>query len=100
VPLRAAATRLRWERLGRIALLVVLAAVVAVYAEHAASYLSTRAQNARQEAIVRSLERRHAQLLQREHTLRDSTTIIRRARQLGMIRTGEQAYVITGQPSR
>src|SRR5579875_1340025 len=100
VPLRSAATRVRWERLGRIALLAVLVAVVAVYAEHAASYLSTRAQNARQQAIVRSLERRHAQLLQRERTLRDSTTIIRRARQLGMTRTGEQPYVITGQPSR
>jgi pyridoxine/pyridoxamine 5'-phosphate oxidase len=100
VPLRSAAIRVRWERLGRIALLVVLGAVVAVYAEHAVSYFSTRSQNARQQAIVRTLERRHAQLLGRERALRNATTVVRRARQLGMTRTGEQSYVITGQPSR
>ncbi|HTU30581.1 MAG TPA: septum formation initiator family protein [Solirubrobacteraceae bacterium] len=100
VPLRSAAIRLRWERMGRIALLVVLGAVVAVYAEHAVSYLSTRAQNARQNAIVRSLELRHAQLEQSERTLNDPTTIIRRARQLGMTRAGEQPYVMTGQSGR
>lgn len=100
VPLRSAAIRVRWERLGRVALLVVLAAVVAVYAEHAVSYLSTRSQNARQNAIVRSLELRHAQLEQSERTLNDPTTIIRRARQLGMTRAGEQPYVLTGHSGR
>jgi cell division protein FtsB len=100
VPGRSAAIRVRWERLGRVALLVVLAAVVALYAEHAASYLSTRAQNARQQAIVQSLERRHAQLVARERTLNNPTTIVRRARQLGMTRTGEQPYAITGKSSR
>ena len=99
VPLRNAAIRVRWERLGRIALLVVLAAVVAVYAEHAASYFSTRAQNARQQAIVRSLEQRHAQLVKRERALDNATTIVRRARQLGMTRDGEQPYAITGKSS-
>ncbi|HEY3775358.1 MAG TPA: septum formation initiator family protein [Solirubrobacteraceae bacterium] len=100
VPLRSAAIRVRWERLGRVALLVVLGAVVAVYAEHAVSYLSTRTQNARQNAIVRSLELRHAQLEQSERTLNDPTTIIRRARQLGMTRAGEQPYVLTGHSGR
>jgi cell division protein FtsB len=100
VPLRSAAIRVRWERLGRVALLVVLGAVLALYAEHAVSYLSTRAQNAHQNAIVRSLEIRHAQLLRSEHTLNDPTTIIRRARQLGMTRAGEQPYAITGHSAR
>jgi cell division protein FtsB len=100
VPLRSAAIRVRWERLGRIALLVVLGAVLALYAEHAVSYLSTRSQNARQNAIVRSLQIRHAQLQRSEHTLDDPTTIIRRARQLGMTRAGEQPYAITGHSAR
>jgi cell division protein FtsB len=100
VPLRSAAIRVRWERLGRIALLVVLGAVLALYAEHAVSYLSTRSQNARQNAIVRSLEIRHAQLQRSERTLNDPTTIIRRARQLGMTRAGEQPYAITGHSAR
>ena len=100
VPLRSAAIRVRWEALGRIALLVVLGAVLALYAEHAVSYLSTRSQNASQNAIVRSLEIRHAQLERSERTLNDPTTIIRRARQLGMTRAGEQPYAITGHSAR
>jgi cell division protein FtsB len=99
VPLRSAAIRVRWERVGRVALLVVLVAVVAVYAEHAVSYFSARGQNARQQAIVRSLERRHAQLEARKRALESPTEIVRRARQLGMTRTGEQPYAIPGQAS-
>jgi cell division protein FtsB len=100
VPLRSAAIRVRWERLGRVALLVVLGAVLALYAEHAVSWLSTRSANVRQNDIVRSLEIRHAQLERSERTLNDPTTIIRRARQLGMTRAGEQPYAITGQSAR
>ena len=100
VPLRSAAIRVRWERPGRIALPVVLGAVLALYAEHAVSYLSTRSQNASQNAIVRSLEIRHAQLERSERTLNDPTTIVRRARQLGMTRAGEQPYAITGHSAR
>ena len=54
--------RVRWERVGRIGLLVVLAVVVALYVEHTLSYLSTRAQSDQQQAIVQSLTRQNAQL--------------------------------------
>ena len=99
VTLRSSVVRLRWERMGRIALLIVLVAVVAVIAEHALSYVSTRAQNEREQATVGRLEREHRSLEGQARALNDPTTIVRRARQLGMTRSGEQPYAITGQSS-
>jgi cell division protein FtsB len=96
VPLRSSVVRVRWERVGRVALLVVLAAVVVLYAEHTLSYLHTHAQASRDNAIVSRLERQNRALIARRRALSDPSTIVRRARQLGMIRPGEQPYAITG----
>jgi len=100
VALRSSVVRVRWERMGRIALLVVLAAVVGLYAEHALSYLSTRAQNEREHAIVTRLARQHQALEARRASLNDPRTIVRLARGLGMTRSGEQPYAMTGHPGR
>jgi cell division protein FtsB len=81
---------------GRIGLLVVLAIVVALYVEHSLSYVSTRAQADQQQAIVRSLSRQNAALAQEQKSLNEPSTIIRDARALGMVRPGEQPYVIIG----
>ena len=98
VPLRAAGVRVRWERVGRIALLIVLLAVLGVYAEHALAYVSTREQASHARASYVRLAREHRALAQQARTLEDPATIVRRARQLGMTRAGEQPYAITGQP--
>jgi cell division protein FtsB len=100
VPLRSSVVRVRWERLGRIALLVVLAAVIGLYAEHALSYLTTRAQNEHEQAVVSRLSREHAALQARRASLNDHATIVRLARGLGMTRSGEQPYAIIGQAGR
>jgi cell division protein FtsB len=81
---------------GRIGLLVVFAIVVGLYVEHTLSYLSTRAQADQQAAIAHSLARENAQLLREQKSLNDPATIIRDARGLGMVRPGEQSYVIIG----
>jgi cell division protein FtsB len=86
----------RWERVGRIGLLVVFAVVVGLYVEHTLSYLSTRAQADQQQAIVQSLTRQNAQLRSEQESLNDPSTIIRDARGLGMVRPGERPYVIIG----
>ncbi|HEY2441024.1 MAG TPA: septum formation initiator family protein [Solirubrobacteraceae bacterium] len=82
--------------MGRIGLLVVFAVVVGLYVEHTLSYVSTRAQADQQQAIVRSLSRQNAQLTQEQKSLNDPSTIIRDARALGMVRPGEQPYVVMG----
>lgn len=88
--------RLRWERVGRVGLLVVLAIVLGLYVQHALSYLSTRAQSAHQQQIVRSLSRQNAALSAEQRALSRRSTIIHDARALGMVWPGEQPYVMIG----
>lgn len=88
--------RVRWDRAGRVALLVVLVAVVGIYAQRTLAYLSTSAQASHQQAIVNRLERQNAALVREQRSLNQPATIVRDARELGMVRPGEQPYVLTG----
>lgn len=90
---------MRWERVGRVALLVVFAVVAGLYVQQALAYLSVRSQANQQQAIVQRLERENAQLAREQRSLNNPATIQRDARALGMVRPGERPYVITGLPS-
>jgi len=91
--------RVRWERVGRVGLLVVLAIVVGLYVEHTLSYFSTRAQANHQQAIVNQLAHQNARLSRQVKSLNNPSTIVSQARALGMVRPDERSYVITGQPA-
>jgi len=97
---RSPPARVRWDRVGRVALLLVLAAVAGLYVQHALSYLATRNQARQQQAIVKRLEQENAQLAQQQRSLTDPATIQRLARTLGMVRPGERSYVVMGLPNR
>jgi cell division protein FtsB len=99
VQLRSSVVRVRWERVGRIALLVVLTAVVGLYAERALSYFSTHAQASQARAEYVQLAGQHHALQAQQRSLTNPATIVQRARELGMTRVGEQPYAITGQAS-
>jgi cell division protein FtsB len=92
--------RVRWERLGRVGLLVVLAVVIGLYADHTISYFKARAESNRQHAIVAHLRRQNAYFERRQRSLNDLSAILAQARKLGMVRPGEQPYTIIGRPSR
>jgi cell division protein FtsB len=98
VTLRSPHLRIRWERVGRIGLLVVLAVVIGLYADHAVSYFSARAQSDQQHAIVDHLRRQNAYFERRRQALQSMPTILAQARRLGMVRPGEQPYAIIGKP--
>jgi cell division protein FtsB len=89
----------RWERVGRVGLLVVLAVVVGLYVEHTLSYFSTRAQANQQQLIVNRLAHQNAGLTRETKSLNDPETIVSEARALGMVRPNERPYVIIGKPS-
>ena len=97
-PLGAAALRVRWDRVGRMALLVVLCAVALAYVGPARSLLSTWRTSNAQQAQLHALQREHRALLQRASQLRDPRIIQDEARRLGMVRPGERSYVIQGLP--
>ncbi len=96
---KAPKLHVRWERVGRVGLLVVLAVVVGLYVEHTLSYVATRSQANQQQAVVTRLSHQNAQLTRQVKSLNDPSTIVSQARALGMVRPDERPYVITGQPS-
>jgi cell division protein FtsB len=96
---RSAATRVRWDRVGRVGLLIVLGVVVILYFEHTLSYISTRQEASRESGIVHTLVRDNAALMRQQKSLTDPATIQKDARALGMVQPGERPYVITGLPN-
>ncbi len=90
---------MRWERVGRVALLLVLFIVAGLYVQHALAYWSAHTQAGAQATIVRNLKRDNARLAQQQRALRDPSTIVLDARRLGMVRPGERPYVVTGLPN-
>jgi hypothetical protein len=96
VPSRRPIARVRWERVGRIGLLLVLGVVGALYVQHALELLSTHSQAQQQLRIVRQLEKSNASLIKQRDSYNNPATIQRDARALGMVRLGERPYVVTG----
>ena len=95
-PLRRPAPAIRWDRVGRIALLLVLVGVVALYVNPLMTYLSTWQEAKQRRAEVAELQHENDRLRARKAELRDPRAIEREARRLGMVKPGERAYVVNG----
>jgi hypothetical protein len=95
----APAARVRWDRLGRIAMLFVLAALCYLYLSAGIHMFSTWTQARHDSAKVVSMEREH-RLLERQHqALGRRGTQEEQARRLGMMKRGEQVYIVSGLPN-
>jgi hypothetical protein len=90
---------MRWDRLGRMALLCVLGALVYLYVSAGVHLLSTWRQSRRDGAAVAAMEREHRQLARQHEALGTQGTLETEARRLGMMRKGEQPYVMSGLPN-
>jgi len=90
--------RVRWDRVGRVSLLVVLGVVAGLYVQQALAYLAVRSQANHQRAIVQQLSRSNASLRAQQRSLNATATILREARALGMVGVGEHPYEVTGLP--
>lgn len=91
--------RVRWDRVGRVSLLVVLCVVAGLYVQQALAYLAVRSQANHQRVIVRQLSRSNASLRAQQRALNSPAAILRDARALGMVRVGEHPYEVTGLPN-
>jgi cell division protein FtsB len=91
-------SRVRWDRIGRVGLLIVLCVVAGVYVQQALAYLTVRNQADSQRAIVRQLTHANASLRAQQQSLNEPATIVHDARALGMVRVGEHPYEVTGLP--
>jgi len=89
-----AATRIRWDRLGRWALIAVFAFVLYLYIGPMLSWVSAYRQAGEKRQEVAALKQRNAELKQRRKELKDKRALEREARRLGMVKAGEKAYVV------
>ena len=90
--------RVRWDRVGRIALLLVLLGVIALYVNPLRSWWSTRQESKQRGAEVAVLEAENERLRKRRAELQDPRVRENEARELGMVKPGERAFVVEGLP--
>ena len=94
----AAHTRIRWDRLGRWALLFVLALIVYLYVGPARTWVSTWQEARSKRKEVAALRVQNERLRARRDDLRRASSLEREARRLGMVKAGERAYIVEGLP--
>jgi hypothetical protein len=84
----------RWDRIGRTALVLVLFAVLVSYLNPLVNLFDAwRDSKAGEERLV-ELQHENAELRRQVEDAGSTMTMQREARKLGMIRPGERAYVI------
>ena len=90
--------QIRWDRIARIALLLVLAGLVWLAIGPAASLVTTWHEAGERRERVAELEAANDRLAGRRDELRDPAALEGEARAMGMVRPGERAFVIEGLP--
>ncbi len=91
---RLPVSKVGWDRKFRFVMLAVVGLVMLLGLKAGLALMAARAQAAQESSLVSSLERQHRQLVAQERSLHQRATIMRDARQLGMIESGERPYVV------
>jgi cell division protein FtsB len=87
-------SRIRWDKLGRVVLVIVLVAVLASYIGPALNFVDAWQDSRSEHSQLQQLQRENAQLRARAATLDGPDAAERAARSLGMVAPGERSYVI------
>jgi hypothetical protein len=90
--------RIPWEQLARLAMLCVMVALAYLYLSAGIRMFSTWRQARHDHATVSLMEAERRRLATQHALLSKPETLVREARQLGMVKKGEQQYVLSGLP--
>ncbi len=93
---RLPVSRVGWDRKLRYVMVVVVGLVGWIGARAGLALIAARAQAAQETRLVTSLQRQHRDLVAQKRALSQRATIMRDARQLGMIQAGERPFVVIG----
>jgi cell division protein FtsB len=89
---------IRWDRVARITLLLVLVAILISYVGPATSYLQSWKLAGQTKAEVQNLRRDNARLRVKARLLENPAQVELEARRMGMARPGERVYVVRNLP--
>ena len=89
-----AASRIRWDRVGRWALICVFAFVLYLYIGHARTWVTTYAEAKRKREEVAQVRAQNERLRARRRELERAGSVELEARRIGMVKAGEKLYVI------
>jgi cell division protein FtsB len=93
---RVGPSRIRWDRVGRVALVLVLFGVMVSYLNPLVNLVDAwRDSKASEERLI-ELRAKHDKLTQQVRDAGTPLVLEREARKLGMVRPGERAYVVRG----
>jgi cell division protein FtsB len=88
-------SKVGWDRKFRTVMVLVFCLVGWIGIKAGLSMYSAQQQASSEGAILQSLKLQNRELRARERALTQNATIVRDARHLGMVMTGERAYVVT-----
>src|SRR3954454_19428084 len=90
---RAGPSRIRWDRVGRIALVLVLFGVMVSYLNPLVNLLEAWQGSKSSDAQLTQLKRERGELTGQVREWSRPATLEREARRLGMVKPGEHAYI-------
>ncbi|HVQ59898.1 MAG TPA: hypothetical protein VMS60_13410 [Solirubrobacterales bacterium] len=93
---RSGASRIKWDRVGRIALTLVLAAVLYSYLNPAIDFVKTYTATTTAKAELHELQETNRRLHRRVQSSDDPSVLNHEARTQGMVAEGETPVVIRG----
>jgi cell division protein FtsB len=93
---RSGPSRIKWDRVGRIALTVVLVAVLYSYLNPSIDFVKTYTGTTAAKAKLHTLLRENRQLHNRIQSSEDPLVVQREARAQGMVAEGETPIVLGG----
>jgi cell division protein FtsB len=93
---RVGPSRIRWDRIGRIALVLVLFGVLVSYLNPLVNLFEAWQGSKSSEQQLAQLKREKVDLSAQLRNASSPATLEREARRLGMVKSGEHAYVVHG----
>jgi cell division protein FtsB len=91
-------TRIHWDRLGRIALVLVFFAIVYSYISPTVNFFDAWRGSHDTDAQLQSLQHEKNSLTRKAALLKDPNAEVEEARRQGMVLEGEQSFVVKGLP--
>jgi cell division protein FtsB len=93
---KAGPSRIRWDRLGRIALVLVLFLVLVSYLNPLVNLMQAWQGSKSSESQLAQLKQERVDLTRQLHEVSSPAALEREARRLGMVKPGEHAYIVHG----